>query len=129
MKRLSDCLLLFVCSLSLTLFCQDLPQAVTGFLVTLICLSAALLFQRKSVYIPAFLCWTISALLTPWQLIFLPPVLYTVCTCKSPLLFALCLLPAAFHVPAASPRPAAFLPNCWAWRRTKLSWAEIPRSR
>ncbi len=109
MKQLSDCLLLFVCSLSLTLFCQDLPQAVTGFLVTLICLSAALLFQRKSVYIPAFLCWTISALLTPWQLIFLPPVLYTVCTCKSPLLFALCLLPAAFHVPAASPRPAAFL--------------------
>ena len=109
MKRLSDCLLLFVCSLSLTLFCQDLTWAVTGFLVTLICLSAVLLFPRKSVYIPAFLCWTISALLTPWQLIFLPPVLYTVCTCKSPLLFALCLLPAAFHVPAASPRPAAFL--------------------
>ena len=124
MKRLSDCLLLFVCSLSLTLFCQDLTWAVTGFLVTLICLSAVLLFPRKSVYIPAFLCWTISALLTPWQLIFLPPVLYTVCTCKSPLLFALCLLPAAFHVPAASPGPPLFFcasawPPCSFARRTQ----------
>ena len=106
MKRLSDCLLLFV-SFPVPdplLSGPDLGRhRLPG---NLICLSAVLLFPRKSVYIPAFLCWTISALLTPWQPYLPAPCCCTPsATCQKPP--SLCPVPPARSLPRPRCQPQA----------------------